>query len=120
MNVTRQDMVAAGFSPSVRLFEAAACGTPIVSDAWTGLDTFLTPGQEIFLTRDASETLSVLREVPEATRQEVGRRARSRVLTSHTAAHRAVEFEEALAAAGLAPRGDGAGTKAAPRTEATT
>ena len=47
LNVTRADMVAAGFSPSVRLFEAAACGAPIISDPWAGLDTILRPGSEM-------------------------------------------------------------------------
>ena len=28
LNITRRDMVQAGYSPSVRLFEAAACGPP--------------------------------------------------------------------------------------------
>ncbi len=41
LNVTRADMIAAGWSPSVRLFEAAACGTPIISDAWAGLESLL-------------------------------------------------------------------------------
>src|SRR5206468_12762240 len=49
LNVTRADMIAAGWSPSVRLFEAAACGTPIISDAWDGLETLFSPGREILL-----------------------------------------------------------------------
>jgi spore maturation protein CgeB len=101
LNVTRRDMVKAGYSPSVRLFEAAACGTPIISDTWTGLDRFFTPGEEILLSRNARETLAYLREIPEPDRREIGARARQRVLTAHTALHRAMELEAYAAEAGL-------------------
>jgi spore maturation protein CgeB len=92
LNVTREAMIAAGWSPSVRLFEAAACGTPIVSDAWPGLGDFLTPGREIVVARDAGEVLRAL-EMPESERLRVGRAARERVLAEHTAAHRAEALE---------------------------
>jgi spore maturation protein CgeB len=101
LNVTRRDMVVAGFSPSVRLFEAAACGTPIVSDDWPGLSTFLTPGEEILLARDGTDVLRYLRELPESERIRIGERARDRVLQSHTSAHRAEEFERYVAEAGV-------------------
>jgi spore maturation protein CgeB len=93
LNVTRADMIAAGYSPSVRLFEAAACATPIISDQWEGLDSLFTPGQEILLARGAADTLQYLRELPEADRLAIGRRARQRVLAEHTAAQRAAELE---------------------------
>jgi spore maturation protein CgeB len=101
LNVTRQDMVKAGYSPSVRLFEAAACGTPIISDTWTGLDRFFTPGEEILLSRDARDTLTYLREISEDQRAEIGARARQRVLSAHTALHRAMELEAYVAEAGI-------------------
>lgn len=93
LNLTRADMIAAGYSPSVRLFEAAACGTPIVSDWWDGLDQLFTPGSEILISRSARETLAILRELPSAERRAIGRQARARVLGAHTAAHRAAELE---------------------------
>jgi spore maturation protein CgeB len=93
LNVTRADMIAAGWSPSVRLFEAAACGTPIISDCWDGLATLLEPGREIFLASSAAEVLRLLRGLPESERRAVGRRARARILAEHTAAHRAAELE---------------------------
>jgi spore maturation protein CgeB len=93
LNLTRADMVAAGYSPSVRLFEAAACGTPIISDYWEGLDTILTPGSEILVASSTREMLEYLRELGESERQALGRRARRRVLAAHTAAHRAAELE---------------------------
>jgi spore maturation protein CgeB len=101
LNVTRADMIRAGWSPSVRLFEAAACATPIVSDFWPGLDGFLTPGRVILIARCAAEAASIIRETPEEERAAIGRRARARILAAHTAAHRAAELEAyALAALG--------------------
>jgi spore maturation protein CgeB len=101
LNITRRDMVAAGYSPSVRLFEAAACGTPIVSDTWKGLDAFFAPGTEILLARKRADTLRYLREIPDDERVAIGARARRRVLAAHTAAHRAREFETYLREAGV-------------------
>jgi spore maturation protein CgeB len=93
LNITRADMRAAGFAPSVRLFEAAACGTPIISDNWPGLDTLFTPNSEILITTSADDTLRYLRDMPESERKAIGERSRARVLGAHTAAHRAAELE---------------------------
>lgn len=93
LNLTRSDMIAAGWSPSVRLFEAGACATPIVSDAWEGLESLFEPGREILIARSSEEILRYLREMPEADLRAVGERARQRVLSSHTSAHRAAELE---------------------------
>jgi spore maturation protein CgeB len=93
LNVTRRDMVQAGWSPSVRLFEAAACGTPIVSDEWRGLDDFFKIGDEILVARSSAEVLRYLEKLPEAARRRIGEKARARVLASHTAAHRVMDLE---------------------------
>jgi spore maturation protein CgeB len=93
LNVTRADMCRAGYSPSVRLFEAAACGTPIISDSWPGLETIFQPGEEILISRSAEQTLAYLRDIDDDRRWAIAHRARQRVLTSHTADRRAVEFE---------------------------
>ena len=93
LNVTRADMIEAGWSPSVRLFEAAACATPIVSDRWSGIESLLEPGEEIFLAASAADVLRLLRDLPEDERRTVGERARLRILREHTAAHRAAELE---------------------------
>jgi spore maturation protein CgeB len=93
LNLTRGDMIAAGFSPSVRLFEAAACGTTIVSDRWEGLDTFFEPEQEILLAGTSDDVLGWLRDLPDEERLAIGTRGRARVLAEHTAAHRAAELE---------------------------
>jgi spore maturation protein CgeB len=99
LNVTRADMVRAGWSPSVRLFEAAACGVPIISDAWPGLETFFVPGRDILVSSSTGETLRLLRELPDDERLAIADRARTRVTATHTAAHRAAELEDYLRAA---------------------
>jgi len=93
LNITRAEMVRAGYSPSVRLFEAAACATPILSDYWPGLETLFTPGQEILVVETPEKAVHYLRELPESDLLALGRRARARVLAEHTAAHRAAELE---------------------------
>jgi spore maturation protein CgeB len=93
LNVTRTDMCEAGFSPSVRLFEAAACGTPIISDYWPGLETLFAPEEEILISRSTEETLTCLHHTEEDRRRLIADRARQRVLGQHTADHRAAEFE---------------------------
>ena len=95
LNVTRADMVRAGWSPSVRLFEAAACGTPVISDDWPGLDTVFEPGAAIVLA-DTPETVldQLSRGTEEAER--IGEVARRSVMRRHTAAHRAATLEAAL------------------------
>jgi spore maturation protein CgeB len=93
LNLTRRDMIEAGYSPSVRLFEAAACGTPVISDDWPGLSTILTPGREILIARSGTDVLGYLRDLPETERTLIGVRAQQRVLASHTALHRAAQLE---------------------------
>jgi spore maturation protein CgeB len=92
LNITRTDMVRAGWSPSVRLFEAAACATPVISDYWAGLETFFEPVREILVARSAQECLQYLRHLPEEERAAIGQRARERTLANHTAAHRVTEL----------------------------
>jgi spore maturation protein CgeB len=97
LNITRADMIAAGHSPSVRLFEAAACATPIISDWWQGLDELFAIGSEILVADSSSEALRIIRETPPGRAAAIGRAARARVLSAHTAAHRAAELENHLA-----------------------
>ena len=99
LNITRSDMVRAGFSPSVRLFEAAACGTPILTDAWPGLDAFFELDREIVIVRSAGDVIDRLRRTGEEERRRIGERARTAVLARHTAAHRAAELERHVAEA---------------------
>jgi len=98
LNVTRQDMVAAGWSPSIRLFEAGACGTPIISDIWPGLETLLEPGREIVLAPGSEAVIAALSKLePEV--KAIGEAGRRRILAAHTPAHRAETLEGELLAA---------------------
>ncbi len=99
LNVTRADMIRAGWSPSVRLFEAAACAAPIISDSWPGLDELFRPGREILVARETADVVAALRDLSPEQAAALGRRARTRILAAHTAAHRAAELEEHLVAA---------------------
>ncbi len=93
LNVTRDDMRRAGYSPSVRLFEAAAAGTPIISDKWPGLDTLFAPDREILLADSADQVVRFVAEIPEERRRDIAAAARQRILRSHTPLHRARQLE---------------------------
>jgi len=95
--LTRADMRRAGHSPSVRIFEAAACGTPIISDYWSGLEDFFELEKEILTASSTAEILVYLNEIPENERRAMGERARLRVLASHIPEQRALELESYVA-----------------------
>ena len=97
LNLTREQMRRAGYSPSVRLFEAAACATPIISDNWPGLETFFEPGKDVLIARTARDTVEYLHDLPEERRLSIGRNARDRILSQHTAVRRAMELESCVA-----------------------
>ncbi|HET9623313.1 MAG TPA: glycosyltransferase [Kofleriaceae bacterium] len=107
VSVTRAAMAATGFCPSGRLFEAAACGVPVLSDDWPGLDSFFTPGDEILIARSTDDALGALAR-PRRELAEIGRRARARVVDEHTASHRAAQLVALLETRG-APAAIGAG-----------
>jgi spore maturation protein CgeB len=96
LNVTRQHMRAAGWSPSVRLFEAAACGVAIISDPWDGIADVFEPDHEILIAHDGDDVVGYLRELGDGERRALGARAAARVRSSHTAAHRAADLERYL------------------------
>lgn len=98
LNVTRRDMCMAGYSPSVRLFESAACGAAIISDNWPGLDNFFSPGAEILLPAGGEDVVRFLTQLSDGEACEIGARAQARVLDAHTSAHRAAEFEREVEA----------------------
>ena len=95
LNVTRAAMAAMGYCPSGRLFEAAACGVPIVSDAWEGLDEFYLPGTEILLCESTEQVLQAL-AMNAGDLAVMARLARERTLAEHTAAQRALQLEALL------------------------
>ncbi|MGE5157408.1 MAG: glycosyltransferase [Gemmatimonas sp.] len=93
LNVTRADMRSLGFSPSVRLFEAAACGTPIISDRWPGLETIFTPGSEILLASSPREVIQIINEISDERRLSIAERARQHIQREHSPDHRARQLE---------------------------
>lgn len=96
LNVTRANMVRAGYSPSVRLFEAAAGGTAIISDAWPGLEMFLQPNRDVVIATRPEDVLAALLSIPDSRRRRLAQAARRRVLANHTSEHRAAELEAHL------------------------
>lgn len=98
VNVTRRPMADMGFCPSGRLFEAAACGTVVLSDRWDGLESFFEPGSEILVASSLDEAVNVLRTAPDVLAR-IGRAAQARALSEHTGAHRAAELVSLLESA---------------------
>ncbi|HEX2151387.1 MAG TPA: glycosyltransferase [Stellaceae bacterium] len=96
LNVTRRSMAESGWCPSGRLFEAAACAAPILSDWWEGLDAFFAPGSEILIVNSTEDVLTAL-DRGNAELQRIGEAARDRALSEHTAERRAAELVELLA-----------------------
>jgi spore maturation protein CgeB len=92
LNVTRRAMAEYGFCPSGRLFEAAACGTPLLSDMWEGLETFFAPGSEILPVSTHEDVLDAL-SLSDQELARIAEAARARVLAHHTAEHRVGELE---------------------------
>ena len=99
LSLARADLRERGHAPSLRLFEAAACGVPVMTDVWPGLEELFTPGAEILPVRSASDSLRILRALREEDRDAIGRAARRRVLAQHTPQHRAAELDDAVALA---------------------
>ncbi|MDQ6705896.1 MAG: glycosyltransferase [Acidobacteriota bacterium] len=95
LNVTRRAMREMGYCPSGRLFEAAACGVPVISDEWEGIERFFTPGSEILIAHGARDVVDAL-EMPEGRLKKIGAAARERTLAEHTSNKRANELEAIL------------------------
>ncbi|HTI88708.1 MAG TPA: glycosyltransferase [Alphaproteobacteria bacterium] len=95
LNVTRRAMAEMGWCPSGRLFEAAACGSAVLSDVWEGLDAFFRPGSEILVARDTEDALAAL-DLDAAEVKRIARAARDRTLAEHTSDCRAREFVDLL------------------------
>ncbi|MFN7134398.1 MAG: glycosyltransferase, partial [Myxococcales bacterium] len=101
LNITRRAMAAMGYCPSGRLFEAAACGAPILSDGWEGIEQFFVPGREIVIARSTGDALDAL-NMDESERAAISEAARRRALSEHTSAHRARELVGLLEQSGVA------------------
>lgn len=95
LNVTRRLMAELGWCPSGRLFEAAACGCPIISDICEGLEAFFAPGQEIITARDTADVVAAL-DHSDTELKRLAKSAREQTLAQHTSAHRARELLQIL------------------------
>jgi spore maturation protein CgeB len=119
LNVTRRAMAEMGWCPSGRLFEAAACGAPVLSDRWEGLERFYEPGREILLASTTVDAIAAV-SMTDSELRRVANAARERTLTEHTAEHRARELERLLESADdPAPSQNGAGAPASEAYEPT-
>ena len=98
LNATRADMVVAGWSPSVRLFEAGACAAAVISDRWAGIDEMFEPGREIALPAGTEETRALVADTHPDDRRAMGAALRRRILTEHTSERRAEQLEAFLRA----------------------
>jgi spore maturation protein CgeB len=103
LNLTRSAMAEMGWCPSGRLFEAAACGTPLLSDAWIGIDEFFEPGEEILLARQQQDVLAAL-DLEDSKLRCLAERARQRTLDQHSSGHRAQQLIRLLEQSGVASR----------------
>ncbi len=103
LNITRASMATLGYCPSGRLFEASACGVPVISDYWAGLEEFFEPGREIIVARTPEDVLDAL-DLPAEALAKIARRARERTLAQHSADQRAFEMEHALEDFAYGPR----------------
>ena len=102
LNITRAAMAACGWCPSGRLFEAAACATPILTDWWEGLDEFFAPGSEVMTVQTAADVLAAL-DLSDRELAAIGAAARERALAEHTAERRAAELARLLEAVNRSP-----------------
>ena len=96
LNLNRDSMANVGFSPPTRVFEAAGAGACLITDAWTGIDTFFEPGKEILVANSAEEIVSLLRNTSALQAREIGEAMRRRALRDHTYAQRAEQVSELL------------------------
>ncbi len=112
LNITRADMRKAGYSPSVRLFEATACGVPVISDLWNGLDTVFRPSEGVIGVSSAADVLDCLAR-PEAERRAIGQAGLRRTCAEHTATHRAAMLVKTINEAARDRRGAAAKAKMA-------
>ncbi len=98
LNINRESMANVGYSPPTRVFEAAGSGACLITDAWTGIDSFFEPGAEILIASSADQIVEFLRSVDAQQAREIGRAMRARALREHTYALRAAQVDETLRA----------------------
>jgi spore maturation protein CgeB len=96
LNVNRDSMAETGYSPPTRVFEAAAAGACLITDAWVGIEMFLEPDREVLVARDGDDVATLVHGLAPDRAWEIGSAARRRVLQEHTYDHRARVVEQVL------------------------
>jgi spore maturation protein CgeB len=96
LNINRDSMASYGFSPPTRVFEAAAAGACLITDAWAGIEIFLQPGSEILVAKDGEQVVELIRDISPDTAREIGDASRRRILAEHTYKHRALQVHDLL------------------------
>jgi spore maturation protein CgeB len=96
LNVARDSMADIGFSPATRVFEAAGAAACLITDAWEGIELFLTPGEEVLVARDGKDVADHVRSLAPDRARRIGEAALRRVLGEHTYAHRGAQVDEVL------------------------
>ncbi len=98
LNINRDSMASYGFSPPTRVFEAAAAGACLITDAWEGIEMFLQPGREILTALDGMQVAGLVQGISAETARDMGNAARKKILAEHTYRHRALEVHSLLQA----------------------
>ncbi|MFN3513752.1 MAG: glycosyltransferase [Phenylobacterium sp.] len=93
LNVARDSMAHVGFSPATRVFEAAGAGACLITDAWEGVELFLTPDEEVLVARDGQDVAEHLRALTPERAKAIGEAARQRLLSEHTYTRRGAEVD---------------------------
>ncbi len=101
LNISRESMARYGFSPATRVFEAVGAGACLITDAWEGIELFLEPDREVLVAHDGAEVAEHVQRLTLDEARAIGERARARMLSEHTYAHRAETLVKVLDAAGL-------------------
>ncbi len=96
LNIARDSMAAMGFSPATRVFEAAGAGGCLITDAWEGIELFLTPDEEVLVARDGADVAEHLQQLDLSRARAIGEAARARVLREHTYALRGAQVAKIL------------------------
>jgi spore maturation protein CgeB len=96
LNISRESMARYGFSPATRVFEAAGAGACIITDKWEGIEFFMEPGSEILVAGNAEEAATLLASLTAERAKAIGLAGKRRILSEHTYAHRALQFENIL------------------------
>ncbi len=96
LNIARESMAHIGFSPATRVFEAAGAAACLITDAWEGIELFLTPGEEVLVARDGQDVADHLAALTPERARAIGQAARARVIMEHSYALRGAQVDAIL------------------------